>query len=117
MVLIYSLIIISLIFIGIYYFIWKDRIKDRNNLDLDWQMFLKSEDSNDIKRLDYYGNKLIWNKYLQSEQLEKIINVVETRISDYPELKKLENNAYNKKLHYDRIFPSPGSSGGKKQSW
>lgn len=117
MILFYSLGIISLISIGIYYFIWKDRLNDKRCLEKDWQKFLKSDSLNDINGIALYGNKLIWNKYLLTEQLDKIINVVDSRITDFPELKKLELNALNKKLHYDRILPYAGSSGGKKQSW
>ena len=117
MMLFYSLGIISLVSIGIYYFIWKDKLSDKKKLEKDWQKFLKSESLNDIKGIASNGDKLIWNKYLLTEQLDQIIDVVNSRISDFPELKKLENNAFNKKLHYDRPLPYPGSSGGKKQSW
>lgn len=117
MILFYSLGIISLILLVIYFFIAKDRLNDKMNLEKDWQRFLKSEYLNDIKGIAFYGDKLIWNKYLLTEQLDKIIDVVNLKVSEFPELKKLENNAFNKKLHYDRPLPYPGSSGGKKQSW
>ena len=117
MVLIYSLGIFTLISIGIYYFIWKDRLNDKNNLEKDWQTFLKYESLNDIKGIAICGDKLIWNRYLLPEQLDAIIDVVKSKVSSFPELKILENNAFNKKLHFDRPLPSPGSSGGIKQSW
>lgn len=117
MILFYTLGIICLILIGIYYFIWKDRLNDKRCLEKDWQNFLKSDSLNDVEGIALNGNKLIWNKYLLTEQLDKIINVVDSRITDFPELKKLELNALNKKLLYDRILPYAGSSGGKKQSW
>ena len=116
MILFYTLSIISIIAIGIYYFMWKDRLNDKRNIEKDWQKFLKSESINDIKGIASNGDKLIWNKYLQDKQLDKIIDVVKNKVSDFPELKKLENNAFNKKLHYNRPLPYPGSSGGKKQS-
>lgn len=117
MILFYSIGSLLLISVGIFILILKDRINDKKNLDKDWQNFLESESLNDIKGIAFYGNKLIWNKYLLNDQLNKIIDVVNSRVSDNPELKKLENNAFNKRLHYDRILPYPGSSGGKKQSW
>jgi hypothetical protein len=104
MVLIYSIFIIFLISLGIYYYIRKDRQRDKNNLEIDWKNFLKSESLNDIKGIVNYGDKLIWNKYLLNEQLDKIIDVVNSRVTNFPELKKLENNAFNKKLHYNRIL-------------
>ena len=117
MTLFYSLGIFSLVAIGIYYFLWKDRLNDKKNLEKDWQKFLKSESQNDIMGIASNGDKLIWNKYLLSEQLNKIIEVTNSRVIKFPELKKLANNAYNKKLHYTRTMPTSGSSGGIKQSW
>lgn len=117
MILIYSLIFIVIISIGINYFLWKDKKLDKKNLDSDWQKFLKAVSINDIKGIEVYGDKLIWNKYLLKEQLNQILDEVNSRVTNYPELKKLENNAINKKLHYNRLLPYPGSSGGIKQSW
>ncbi|BCY29189.1 hypothetical protein [Flavobacterium okayamense] len=86
MILIYSLGVILLIGILIYYLIWKDRLNDKLNLDKDWNKFLKSVELNDIKGIASNGDKLIWNKYLKSEQLNTIIKVVDLRVSNYPEL-------------------------------
>ncbi|WP_320814113.1 hypothetical protein [Flavobacterium sp.] len=105
MILFYSLGFIFLILTVIYNFVWKDRFRDKNNLKKDWQKFLNSESLNDIKGITENGDKLIWNKYLLNEQLDKIIDVVNLRITEFPELKKLENNAFNKKLHYKRTLP------------
>ena len=117
MILFYSLGIISLVSIGIYYFIWKDRMNDKKNLDRDWQRFLKSESLNDIKRIASNGDKLIWTKYLLTEQLDKIIEATNSRVTKFSLLKKLANNAFNKKLHYNRTMPGSDSSGGIKQRW
>jgi ATP-dependent Zn protease len=111
-----SIGILILIAIIIQYFLWKDRMKDKNSLNHYWQKFLESESNNNVRDLKFNGEKLIWNKYLKNEQLEKIIDVV-NRVKNYPTLKKLANDAYNKKLHYDRILPQSGSNGGIKQSW
>jgi hypothetical protein len=105
MVLFYSLGFIFLIVTVIYYYAWKDKLRDKNNLKNDWRKFLNSESLNDIKGIVENGDKLIWNKCLSNEQLNKIIDVVNLRINDFPELKTLENNAFNKKLHYNRTFP------------
>ncbi|GAA4803793.1 hypothetical protein [Litoribaculum gwangyangense] len=115
--LIIALIVIVVGGILIQYFLWRDRINDRRVLDKHWNKFLKSESLNDIKGIAFYGDKLIWNKHLTKEQLKKIIELANSKVARYSELDKLKNNAYNKKLHYDRIFPRSGSSGGIKQSW
>ena len=105
MILIYSLIAIFLVTMVIYYFLWKNYQQDKKNLQNDWEKFQKSVSENDSKGMAINGDKLIWNKYLTKEQLEEIITVIDSRISNYPELKKLQNNAFNKKLHYDRVIP------------
>ncbi|ARV14976.1 hypothetical protein [Polaribacter sp. SA4-12] len=102
MVFFYVLGCISFVAIVIYFFIYKDRLNDKNSLEKEWQRFLKSESLNYIKGIAANGDKLIWNTALQSKQLDKIIEVVKARVSKYPELKKLENNAFNKKLHQNR---------------
>uniref|UniRef100_UPI00404AAC2E hypothetical protein n=1 Tax=Flavobacterium sp. TaxID=239 RepID=UPI00404AAC2E len=104
MILFYSLGLIFFVLTIIYYYAWKDSLRDKNNLKKDWQKFLNSESSNDIKRIAKYGDQLIWNKYLSNDQLHKIIDVVNLRITEFPELKKLENNAFNKKLRYKRTL-------------
>ena len=104
MILIYSLVVIFLVTIVIYYFLWKNYQQDKKNLQNDWEKFQKSVSENDIKGMAINGDKLIWNKHLL-EQLNEIISVVDAKISNYPELKKLQNNAFNKKLHYDRVIP------------
>ena len=75
-------------------------------LEKDWQSFLKYESLDDIKGIAICGDKLIWNRYLLPEQLDAIIEVVKSKASSFPELKILENNAFNKKLHFDRPLPS-----------
>ena len=105
MILIYSLVTIFLVTMVIYYFLWKNYQQDKKNLQYDWEKFQKSVSENDSKGMTINGDKLIWNKYLTKEQLEEIITVVDSKISNYPELKKLKNNAFNKKLHYDRVIP------------
>ena len=100
-----------------YYFIFKSERKDKELIDSQWKNFLRAVDKNNISEIISYGDKLIWNKYLKRDQLSKIIEVVKLRIDNYPELEKLKLDAFNKKLDYDRILPSPGSSGGIKQSW
>ena len=63
------------------------------------------------------GSKLIFNTYLGNQKLNLLIEVINTKRVKFRELKELELHAYNKKLHYDSVFPSSGSSGGIKQSW
>jgi hypothetical protein len=69
-------------------------------LDKDWKKFLKSESLNAIKGIVQNGDKLIWNKYNSKEQLNKTIEVVNTRLNNFQKIKELENNTLNKKLNH-----------------
>ena len=117
MVLFYSLGLILLFASIVYFYVWKDNSKDRANLEGQWNEFIKAVDANDLKKIKMSGNKLIFNKYLGNQKLNFLIEVINTKSAEFPELKELGLYAFNKKLHYDRIFPSSGSSGGIKQSW
>ena len=109
--------IILLIAISIQIVLRRIRGRDKNSINEDWKKFLHASSKNNIGEIKYYGDKLIWNKYLKQNQLTKISEVVAIKIEKYPELEKLKLDAYNKQLHYNRLFPGSGSSGGIKQSW
>jgi len=114
-----TIIVVGVLGILIRIFIWRERQKDKRNIDLHWQKFLLAEKRNDLHYLKLYINKLIWNKFLKKEQLDRIISTLKERNNGFtdPVLEKLANHAFNKKLHYDQTLASPGSSGGIKQSW
>lgn len=117
MILFITLGLICLGIILVQYFLWKSRAKDKETIHSDWESFLKASSKNNIQELNYYGDKLIWNKYLKQKQLSEITRIVDSKIKVYPELEQLKLNALNKQLHYNRILPTSGSSGGIKQSW
>lgn len=106
-----------LIVVLIQLFLRRNRKIDKKSIRTDWQLFLKASKSTDIPAMIKLGEKLIWNKYLTQAQLSNIMAVVDFHIEKHPELQKLKLDAYNKQLHYDRILPESGSSGGIKQSW
>ncbi|WP_340154722.1 hypothetical protein [uncultured Winogradskyella sp.] len=112
MILFYVLGFILFIALIGYFFLFKDKLKDQENLKNHWQKFLKVKSLNYISGINVYGTQLIYNKFLLTKQLEEIISVVNSRISDFPELKKLKEAAFNKKLHYNRTLNYPGSNGG-----
>jgi hypothetical protein len=106
---------ILVVIIGIQVFLYLSRIKDNREIDKDWETFVNAVEVSDIDLIQIYGYKLIWNKCLKQEQLTYIKSTLD-RLS-YPELEHLKLSVFNKLLHYNRILPSPGSSGGIKQSW
>jgi len=119
---IFLIIIISIVLVavGIRYFLWRDWINDKNSIDEIWQKFMEAELNDDLSNIKYFGDKLIWNRHLKKEQLKQLMEIVEKRRSKTfsdGSLDKLANDAFNKKLHHDRIIPRSGSSGGIKQSW
>ncbi len=116
-VLFFSLGVISLIALGIHYFLWKARKKDKEMIDKDWIRFKSAVAKNNISEINSYGKRLVWNKYLNKVQLVEMIDTIDERVKKYPELKELSLDLFNKKLDYESILPYPGSSGGIKQSW
>ena len=108
-----------IVFVGllIQYFLWKSKVKDRKSIADNWDKFLIASSKNDINDIKYFGDKLVWNKYLKQEQLTKITQVVASKAEEYPELEQLKLDLFNKQLDYNRTLPEIGSSGGIPQSW
>jgi len=116
-VLFITLGLVVLIGIIIQFFLWKNRKKDKETLNHDWANFKRAIDKNATSQIILFGEKLVWNKYLTRNQLTEMIDVVNQKLERNPQLKELSLDLFNKKLHYDRTLPYPGSSGGIKQSW
>ncbi|WP_299098958.1 hypothetical protein [uncultured Winogradskyella sp.] len=95
------LIIVVAIITG-YVYVRKNKLKDKTNLENHWQKFLRADSLNDINGIDFYGNKLIYNKYLRIEQLDVISKVANSKVNNYPKLNKLKEAAFNKQLYYKR---------------
>lgn len=117
LVLFYALGIILIATIVIQYYLWRDRKKDKNCIEDDWQKFLDAVSRNNNDELIRVSEKLIWNKYLKVTHLDIMLKIIENEIEENDKMKELYNKLKNRKLHYDRPLPSPDSSGGKKQSW
>ena len=80
----------------IQFLIWKVKQKDKQTIDETWQKFLKASSAKDIDGLIFYGDKLIWNKFLNQNQLSKMKEIVDTEIVSYPDLKELKLKVLNK---------------------
>ncbi len=116
---VFTLIIIAIValMIVLNFFVLRKYKRDMDKIDDQWNAFLEAVDREDVDKIQLYGDKLIWNTDLKQEQLSTIKEVVELHLEDNPALEQLKLDAFNKQLHYDRNIPSPGSSGGKPQSW
>jgi hypothetical protein len=83
------LVICVLIAVTTQYFFWRGRIKQINNLEGDWIKFQSAARRNDIVGLNTYGEKLIWNKYVNQKQINFINEVLSRQVEKYPQLLKL----------------------------
>lgn len=91
--------------------------KDKVVFETHWQSFFKADLLNDIEGILFYGDKLVWNRHIEMEHLNKMMKVINSKANQYPELKKLANKILNKNRHLDRPIPGPGNTGAKKQNW
>lgn len=82
----------------IQYFLWQQRIKERNSIDKDWEDFLKASSNENIELIKLYVDKLLWNQYLKKEQLDKISTVVDSNLEQDSELEKIRLEIYNKRI-------------------
>ncbi len=89
---------ISLVFHFLYK---KKKTKEDSHYDSDLTKFYKAVDLKDIKGINHFGKLVIWNTNLKYTDLELIASKLRVLVKEYPELKKLENIAFNKKLGYD----------------
>jgi len=96
---------ILVIGIAIQFVFWKMRERDKNSIDEHWKRFQHAIERNNIEEIQYFGDKLVWNKHLKQHQLTTISEVVTDRIERYPQLEQLKLHAFNKQLHYDRALP------------
>nr|WP_321230327.1 hypothetical protein [uncultured Psychroserpens sp.] len=112
-----SFIIMSVFALLFQYYVWKSSKVDKIIIEEHWQKFLKADSQNDIEGIKTYADKLVWNKHIETEQLNKIMEAINSRVEKYPEFEKLSNVIFNKNRHLDRPLHYSGSSGGKKQSW
>jgi hypothetical protein len=88
------------------YYIWKSSKADKMIIEEHWQKFLKADLKNDIEGIKTYADKLVWNKHIETEQLNKIMEAINSRVEKYPEFEKLSNIIFNKNrkgdIHHHR---------------
>jgi hypothetical protein len=67
----------------------RNRKKARKNIITDWHNFIKAENSNNIALIIKYGERLIWNRYVSQEKIDKLNDSLSSRLIEYPELSSL----------------------------
>ena len=77
-------------------YVWRESKADKIIIEEHWQKFLKADSKNDIKSIKKYASKLVWNRHLETEQLNKVMDAVNSRVEKHPEFKKLSNIIFNK---------------------
>lgn len=68
--------------------------KHKKNHLLFWGQYQKALQENDVKDIEFYCNKLLWNDYLTIIQKEVIYNDIEKLKELYPELLNLWKDVY-----------------------
>ncbi|WP_204346376.1 hypothetical protein [Psychroserpens algicola] len=109
------IIVFSSLAIGYQIYRYNDIKKDASVFDEHWQKFLKADVLNDIEGIKFYGDKLIWNRHIETEHLHRMNRVVTSRLEKHQELKKLSNAIFNKNRHLERPLPVSGNNGGRRK--
>ena len=74
----------------------KKKAREHSHYNSDLDKFYKAVDLEDVKGIKRFGDLVLWNT-----DLEVMASKLKILVKKYPELKKLENNVFNKKLRYD----------------
>lgn len=112
-----TLALILIIAIVLNYYVRKSYKNDKRSLTLDYKNFVKAVEETNSTKIEEIGSKLVYNKHLKQNQLDFLAEEFEKRKNQNKRFEKLYLDAYNKQLHYARILPESGSSGGIPQSW
>ena len=78
---------------------WRNRKKARQNIILDWKKFLAAENSDNIELIKKYGERLIWNRYISQDQIDKLNDSLSTRLENHPELSSLYEVTKNRRSY------------------
>ncbi len=78
---------------------WKQRQLARERIITDWAKFLNAERFNDIKSIKLYGDKLIWNRYISQEQIDRLNEVLASRLEKHASLESLYEVTKNRRSY------------------
>ena len=72
----------------------------------DWNKFEKAISNRHIKGVNKFGTELIWNEHLTMNKLNQISDSINNLGEDYSELEDLKMLIYNKRLDWNKEYPS-----------
>ena len=78
---------------------WRNRKEARKRIITDWSKFLEAEHSNDIVLIKLYGDKLIWNRYISQDQINKLNESLSSRLKNHPQLSTLYDVTKNRRSY------------------
>ena len=78
---------------------WKQRQLARERIITDWAKFLNAERFNDIKSIKLYGDKLIWNRYISQHQIDRLNEVLVSRLEEHASLESLYEVTKNRRSY------------------
>ncbi|WGD34027.1 hypothetical protein [Olleya sp. YS] len=93
-------IFLSATFSVVFYIYYKkSKAKDIENYNSDVRKLIKAINNNHKEGIVIYGNNVLWNYYLKSDDLDYLIICLEKYIEESSELKKLYDSCIDKKIH------------------
>lgn len=78
---------------------WMHRKAARKNIITDWLKFLEAENTDDITLINSLGDKLIWNRYISQDQIDKLNNILSSHLEKHPIFSDLYEVTKNRKSY------------------
>ena len=95
-----SLFVIISIAGGIYYYLSKQKKKNKLSIENDWLNFTAAADRKDVQDLNKFGDILVWNTALSYNRLCKMSDIVDLHFNNTQSLGDLKNIIDNKLLSF-----------------
>lgn len=96
----FYIILCSILGLGTILFIYYNNKKHRKNFENDWESYLNTIEKRNEGNISYFGQKVLWNRYVTTEQKDKIYNDVKS-LKDEIQLDQLWKEAHYKIHGYD----------------
>ncbi|MCR9174339.1 MAG: hypothetical protein NXI10_17710 [bacterium] len=89
-------VILFIVLVYIYSYLKRRNKKHALNYDQDMRRFLDAVENKDIKSIQFYGDKMVWNVHLKQSDKRIIYEAIKPIEVEHPELKQLWKDVHYK---------------------
>lgn len=94
-----TIILCFIVMIIIQIVFWRNRKEARKRIITDWAKFLNAEQANNIDAINLYGDRLIWNRYISQGQIDRLNEVLSSRLEKHGSLESLYEVTKNRRSY------------------